>query len=142
MTQDAQRPSIVYVCGPRTGMPDENTPAIRGVAANLQKKGYIVINPVQINLNFLGTTYSPLIGLTQTYPGLRADIITLATACDGIALMPAWEKARGCRLEVALAITLGYTFVDYMTGEVVPRPASVTIDHGYHEKDPTKEKVE
>jgi hypothetical protein len=129
---------IVYICGPRTGIPDENIPAIRACAENLREQGFNVIEPVMVNQIFLGTTYSPSTGERRTYPGLRADVFALLSCCNAIALMPGWEPARGCRLEVGIGITFGYTFIDWQTGNVVPRPSSVMIDHGYGEENPRK----
>lgn len=131
-----QQPLTIYVCGPRTGIPEENTPAILGAATQLRKLGHTVLTPVDININFLGSPYS-LPEQMKAIPGLRADILALVSVCNAIALLPAWEKARGCRLEVAIAIIFGFTFVDWETGEPEPRPKHVTITHGYHEDEPT-----
>lgn len=127
------RPSIVYLCGPRTGVPGHNSSAILAVAEVLRGHGYTVLDPVTINLNFMGTEYSPVNSERRnTLPGLRADVVALMM-CNAICLMPGWEHRVGCRVEVAIAITFGYLFLDWQTGAIVPRPESVLIEHGYHD---------
>jgi hypothetical protein len=126
---------IVYVCGRRTGLPDKGYAAIEGCASYLRSLGMQVISPIDVNINALGTEYSPKPDprFRPAFPGLRADIITMMSVCNAIALMPGWEKAIGCRVEVAIAITFGFAFIDWESGQVVERPSHVTIDHGYSE---------
>ena len=126
---------IVYVCGRRSGMPNTGIEAIQACAHALRKKGLQVVSPIDVNVNFLAAYYSPEAhpDLHPTYPGLRADIFALLSTCNAIALMPGWDQAIGCRLEVCLAITFGYYFIDWQTGEIIVRPPSVTVDKGYGE---------
>lgn len=126
----------IYVCGRRSGLPDKGFNAIQGAVLGLRKKGFVVISPIEVNVNMLSREYSPPVdprdgGYPQAFPGMRADIIAMLSVCNAVALMPGWETAIGCKLEVAVAITLGYTFVHWQDGEVVERPSHVTIDHGY-----------
>jgi hypothetical protein len=134
---DQHRPTTIYLCGPRSGMSDTNIPLFTGAAHALRTLGYCVLNPVDVNIAFLGTPYSPPQQLPtdrRTYPGLRADIFALLSCCDGIALLPGWEAAIGCRAEVGLAITFCYTFVHWQSGEIVLRPPRVEISYGYNER--------
>lgn len=129
----------IYLCGPRSGshIVNTNIELFAEVAAALRSLGHTVMNPVEVNLAFLGVPYSPPrrnMDDVQTLPGLRADIIALMTVCNTISLLPGWGDAVGCRVEVALAITFGYPFVHWKTGEVIKRPASVQISWGYHDR--------
>lgn len=133
---------VVYVCGRRTGIPDKGYAAIEGCAAHLRSLGHQVISPIDVNINALGNEYSPThdVRFRPGYPGLRMDIITMMGVCNAIAMMPGWDKAVGCRLEVAIAISFGFAFIDWQTGEVIERPEQVIIDQGYSNY--TNERIE
>lgn len=90
----------VYLAGPMTGYPDLNFPAFHREAARLRAKGLEVVNPAEINLD-------PSAGWVDC---MRADIRELVT-CDGIVLMPGWEKSRGATLEHHIASALSLTVV-------------------------------
>lgn len=134
-----RRPTTLYLCGPRSGshIIDTNIPLFARVAQSLRELGYNVLNPVDVNMAFLGAPYSPPPTAPsdhRTFPGLRADIFALLSVCDGIALLPGWEAAIGCRAEVALGITFCYAFVHWKSGEIIDRPASVCVDYGYNDR--------
>jgi hypothetical protein len=119
---------VVYVAGPMTGIPDQNIPLFREVRARLIGHGYTVLTPPMININFMGIQHPEI--PNPAAPGLRADMLALVM-CDSICLLPGWEKSIGASLEVAVAITLGFKFVDYRTGEITDRPEFVVISRGY-----------
>jgi hypothetical protein len=127
------RPHMVYIAGPMTGIPDLNEPAFLATRSVLQQSGYTVIDPIFINMSFMGQPH-PKDEPTKNAPGLRADLLAL-TLVDGICLLPGWEKSRGARLEVAIAITFRLAFVHWQTGEVVARPRHVVVTHGYGEEE-------
>ena len=91
----------VYLAGPMTGYPELNFPAFHREAARLRDKGFDVVNPAEINAD-------PAAGWVDC---MRADIRELVT-CDGIVLMPGWEKSRGATLEHHIASALSLTVVD------------------------------
>jgi hypothetical protein len=84
-----------YVAGPMSGLPDLNFPAFHAAAAQLRADGIDVVNPAEINSN-------PSAGWNAC---MRADIAQLVT-CDGVYLLPGWDKSRGARLEYRIAIAL------------------------------------
>ncbi|MFM0135073.1 DUF4406 domain-containing protein [Caballeronia grimmiae] len=86
----------LYIAGPMSGYPELNFPAFHAEAARLRQLGYEVINPAEINAD-------PAAGWLEC---MRADIRELVT-CDGIALLPGWEKSRGATVEHTLARGLG-----------------------------------
>lgn len=135
----------IYLCGPRSGphIVNTNIELFADASIALRSLGHNVLNPVEVNLAFLGRPYSPAVpdsfeeaSFINTLPGLRADIIAMLTVCNCIAIMPEWERAVGCRIEVGLAITFGYSFVDWKTAEEIKRPSAVNISHGYHDRPP------
>ncbi len=86
----------VYLAGPMTGYPDLNFPLFHAEAARLRSLGYEVVNPAEINAD----------PAAEWHVCMRADIAHLVT-CDGIALLPGWEKSRGATLELHIAQHLG-----------------------------------
>jgi nucleoside 2-deoxyribosyltransferase len=86
----------LYLAGPMTGLPEHNFPAFNRAASMLRAAGHEVINPVDIN----GDTATPWADC------LRADIEQLIK-CDGIALLPGWDKSKGASLECFIAKALG-----------------------------------
>jgi hypothetical protein len=86
----------LYLAGPMSGIEDLNFPAFTRAAAELRAAGYEVVNPAELNPD-------------HTMPWaecMRRDIAALVT-CDGIALLPRWEKSRGATLEQHIASQLG-----------------------------------
>jgi hypothetical protein len=85
----------IYISGPISNMPDLNRPAFARAAKMLQESGYEPVNPFDV-------CPEP----ASWEEAMRADIKALMD-CDGIALLPGWEKSRGARLEKLNADALG-----------------------------------
>jgi len=101
-----------------TGIPDDNYPAFHLTAAFLRDKGFEVVNPAD---NFDGDHSLPY----DTY--LREAVRQVST-CDGIALMPGWEKSHGVTaIELPLALSLGLTVYDASTGLVMDMPVVAAL---------------
>ena len=90
----------VYIAGPMTGLPDLNFPAFHAEAARLRALGFDAVNPAEINPE-------PTVGWQAC---MRADIAQLVT-CDGVVLLPGWERSRGASLEAHIAHALGMVLV-------------------------------
>lgn len=103
----------LYVAGPMSGLPDLNFPAFHAAAAKLRASGYDVVNPAEINVD-------PSAGWVEC---LRKDIAQLVT-CDGIALLPGWEKSKGAALEchIATALQMKVIYVDYFANRQEVQP--------------------
>lgn len=97
----------LYLAGPMSGLPSLNFPAFHAAAAALRAKGHEVVNPAEINVD-------PSTGWEAC---MRADIAQLVT-CDGIALLPGWERSRGATLEHHIATALGMKPI-FLTAEAV-----------------------
>lgn len=86
-----------------TGLPGLNFAAFDEAAHHLRTQGYKVANPVEI---------------AKTYPGqpdefyLRKDI-QLLMDCDGVVILPGWERSRGAELELLNALRLNIPVYEY-----------------------------
>lgn len=90
----------LYLSGPITGYPDLNKPAFAEAAAALRADGHDVLNPHEIG------QASELLLPWEDY--LRADLVAMLQQADGLAMLPAWERSRGARLEHHVATALGW----------------------------------
>lgn len=84
----------LYLSGPMSGIPDNNFPAFHEWAQRLRAAGHDVVNPAEL----------PEADTWEMC--LRKDMRELPT-CDGIALMPGWERSKGAHLELHVAHRLG-----------------------------------
>lgn len=93
----------LYISGPMTGIVDHNFPAFNAAATKVRALGYDAVNPVDINPD-VGTPWAMC---------LRADIKALCD-CDGIVLLPGWEKSNGAQLELHIAhrLQLAVSFIE------------------------------
>lgn len=85
----------LYLAGPMTGYPELNFPAFHAAAAQLRAAGYEVVNPAELNLD----------PSTPWRVCMQIDIRELVL-CEGIALLPAWERSKGALLEYRIATGL------------------------------------
>lgn len=88
----------VYLSGPMTGLPECNYPAFDAAAAQLRAAGFTVANPTE--------NTAPPCGTWEGW--MRLSVIQLA-GCTHVARLPGWEKSKGARIEVDLALVLGMT---------------------------------
>ena len=86
----------VYLCGPMTGLPDNNYPAFHAMAAELRAAGYEVENPAE--------NPPPACG---TWAGWMRLGIAQLVKCDGIFLLTGWHKSKGASIERRIAAELG-----------------------------------
>jgi len=90
--------SILYLCGPMTGLPSFNTPAFHAAAQALRSAGYMVINPAENGL--------PPDAPWQRH--MRRDIALMVETADAVAILPGAENSRGAQIETTLAAGLGW----------------------------------
>lgn len=92
----------VYLAGPMTGVEDHNFPAFHKASDYLRELGFEVISPAELDD---GDT-------SQSWQHYMKRDIALLVECDGVAVLPGWQKSRGARIEVFLATTLGLQVID------------------------------
>lgn len=86
----------LYISGPMSGIEGHNFPAFNAAAAKVRALGYDVVNPVDINPD----------ATLSWKQCLRKDLRELCD-CDGIVLLPGWERSEGANLELHVAHRLG-----------------------------------
>lgn len=97
----------VYISGPMSGIKDENFPAFNAAARALRSVGYEVVNPAEFKTNVKG-----LEGKARWNKFLKADIKALMD-CDGIVMLPGWQKSEGALLEIYNARALDFTVLEF-----------------------------
>ncbi len=94
----------VYICGPISGLPDNNKPAFEA-AANLINSNYFqAINPHVL-----------CIDIVHSHKGTPEELwtkcmkrdITYMLDCDFVVLLPGWHKSRGAMVEINTAAAVG-----------------------------------
>lgn len=101
----------LYLAGGMTGYPDLNFPLFHSEAARLRALGYDIVNPAEINggadelVACASMSDQQLAAHWQKC--MRKDITVLMT-CDGIAMLPGWERSRGAKIEHGVAAALGF----------------------------------
>lgn len=83
----------LYLAGPMSGLPDFNYPAFMAESDRLHRLGYHVENPAT-------NPEQP------DWKGYMRQALTQMLTCDGVALLPDWQKSRGANLEVRVARAL------------------------------------
>ena len=86
----------LYISGPMTGVLDLNFPAFNSLAETLRSHGHEVENPAEINLDPSADWASCM----------RVDLLML-DACEGIVMLPGWDKSPGAQIERLWAIRTG-----------------------------------
>ena len=88
----------LYIAGPMTGLPELNFPAFHNEAARLRSQAYEVVNPAELNPE-----------PTMPWAECMLRDLEALTHCDGIVLLPGWEKSPGAQIERLWAMRLGLT---------------------------------
>lgn len=107
---EPEKPRL-YLAGGMTGYVDYNFPAFFKAAAKLEKQGYEVLNPAQMDLDS-GWTLEELkeldVGQFQEFlkGAVKRDLDAIQT-CQAIAMLPGWESSKGAKAELAVAQWLG-----------------------------------
>lgn len=102
----AGKTSKVYLSGPMKGYPQSNFPAFHEAARRLRSAGFDVVNPAEINVK---GAESDADYYNQC---MRADIRAMCD-CDGIVMLPGWERSNGAHIELHLAHRLGFDVLFY-----------------------------
>lgn len=103
----------VYIAGPMTGIPEFNFPAFHAAAADWRREGWEVTNPAEMDEALDGFNAKTDAAKPHEHY-MRRDLPALCN-CDAIALLPGWERSKGCRNEVLVAKMCGLEFYDATT---------------------------
>lgn len=107
-----------YLAGPMRGLPAFNFPAFREAALVLRKRGIHVYSPHERDEEIHGPIFDDLAGSSEELlrigfdlPAALFDCATavLSRLCDGVILLPGWERSSGARAEAHLAWAAGKT---------------------------------
>lgn len=85
-----------YIAGPVTGVPEGNLPAFTHAEKTLRDAGFDPLNPRNNGAE----------GEATWLDYMRMSLRQIAD-CDGIVILPGWERSRGAAIEVELAQALG-----------------------------------
>lgn len=83
---------MIYISGPMTGYADLNFPAFNFAATSLRKRGWEVLNPVELNPDPKADWYDCII-----------DDIQAMKQCNAIYLLYGWEQSHGANIEYWVA---------------------------------------
>ena len=92
----------IYIAGPMRGTFNLNRPVFEEVAAAFRDEGFVVESPIEIGARF-GTDQELLNDKDLLLKLMNFEEETIRT-CDAIALLPDWEKSRGARQELLVAL--------------------------------------
>lgn len=96
----------LYLCGPMTGYPDLNHPAFYKAETHLMSMMYDVVNPARMDEELGLDPHKGVMEPEFLKDAAKRDLDAVM-ACDGIALLPEWEKSSGANAELAVAQWLG-----------------------------------
>ena len=82
--------TVLYLCGPMTGIPDMNRPAFLQAEEELTAAGFIVLNPARLPVGMNPDQYMPI-------------CLAMLQQADGVAMLPGSHRSPGARLETAYA---------------------------------------
>jgi len=117
----------LYIAGPMSGIPQFNFPVFHEAARTLRSLGIEVISPAEedekhgiatlamqskdgkldANGKIAGQTWGDV---------LARDVKIVADEVTGVALLSGWERSKGAKLEVTVALLAGKEVYAYHTG--------------------------
>lgn len=99
-----------------TGLPDLNAPAFNDAELRLLEAGFDrVVNPVHIGARIDRAHVGKETARPTWVEYMRADLVSLLRECDTIAMLPNWDKSKGARVELFIALALGFKIIDAIT---------------------------
>ena len=115
-----------YLAGPMTGRPQFNYPLFDRVATKLRDSGLDITSPAEMDdEDTRAAAMASPDGSVDDYTAegkgtwgdfLSRDVKLIADTLGGIILLPEWETSAGARLELFVALNLGYPAYEYSPG--------------------------
>ena len=99
--------TTLYIAGPMRGVELFNFPAFDDAAKRLRAHGYQVKNPAELDRVWGFSEYTAELPTDFLRQAMKRDLSAICDHCDGLALLPGWEKSQGTGVEIALADLLG-----------------------------------
>ena len=104
----------IYIAGRMTGLPGHNFALFHGVARELKRQGWQVVNPAN---HFAGDVTRPR---HEYMAASLHDLLTIydwwqespETRTAAIAMLPGWAESQGARLEHQQAVAFGFDVHD------------------------------
>lgn len=113
----------IYIAGPMRGIDLYNFPAFDACAERLRTMGHEPVNPADLDRESGVTEWTDPLPEDFMRGAMKRDLLAIIDGCEGIALLPGWEKSSGVAAELALAKCLGLSVLDAHTLE----PMDATI---------------
>lgn len=119
----------VYIAGPMTGIEAHNFPAFYEAEERLLAAGFDPVNPARMDEELDG--FRPTEDTAMPHEHYMERDLPAVLDCDAVAVLPGWERSRGARNEVGVALMVGREIIDARTFEPVDaRPILVTTRKG------------
>lgn len=124
----------LYLAGPMRGYGNYNFQSFFFAEAMLRMRGHEVENPARMDIEEGKAAWiesENRIAVSKDFTiedALRRDILAMAQGCEGIVLLPGWEKSEGANKELDFARTIGlleYLYFPARSGELVPNSKSI-----------------
>ncbi len=111
------RKNIIYICGPMSGIDDDNFPAFNFAANYFRQRGYKVWNPAEIEP--LTPALRAALPMTEIYRRCLPEDVSKIKQCGALVALPGWERSRGTAWEKEGAEMMGIPFIapDYTSDE-------------------------
>ncbi len=109
----------IYIAGPMRGLPQSNYPQFENVARFLRSEGWNVCSPVEIGSAF-GTEAELVANPVRLAVVMEAERDAIRTSCDTILLLPGWERSKGARAELIIALEKNLEIITFC--ELMQKP--------------------
>ena len=100
----------LMVCGPMRGIPCYNAPAFEDAARRLRAAGYRVVSPIEMD-RAAGFDHRTMTATPEQVRQFQAAFLAQLGGCEGLALLPGWERSKGAMAEVDEAWSRGMACV-------------------------------
>ena len=95
----------IYIAGPMAGIPDLNYSAFSACEDKLRKEGWAVVNPFAFSAAFGDAPSGKMLDAC-----CKSELAAIPFL-DAIFLLPGWEKSKGAKAELAVALAHGLQVV-------------------------------